>query len=75
MRVVCILALTMLASKRLVIDEQDLDILDRHMIEEKATIVDEIVRETDCEGVQVFIFHSNSLIFIFIFISGTCYCV
>ena len=54
---VCILALTKLALSRLVIDKQDLNILDRHMIEEKATIVDTIVRETDCEGVQVFIFH------------------
>ena len=56
-RVVCILALTKLALSRLVIDKQDLNILDRHMIEEKATIVDKIVRESDCEGVKVLIFH------------------
>ena len=56
-RVVCILALNELPLSRLVIDKQDLNILDRHMIEEKATIVDKIVRETDCEGVEVFIFH------------------
>ena len=56
-RVVCIFALTRLAMSRLVIDIQDLNTLDAHMIEEKATFIENVVRETNCEGVQVFIFH------------------
>ena len=50
---VCIIALTKLALSRLVIDIQDLNTLDAHMIEEKGTIVDKVVRE----GVKVYKFH------------------
>jgi hypothetical protein len=55
--VVCILALTRLAIYRLVIDIEDLDTLDADMIEEKATFIEKVVRETNCEGVKVYIFH------------------
>ena len=56
-RVVCIIALTKLELSRLVIDIQDLNTLDAHMIEEKGTIVDKVVRETNCEGFKVYKFH------------------
>ena len=49
----CILLLTGVALPRLVITIEDLEALDRNIIEEKATLVDKIVRETDCEGVKV----------------------
>ena len=42
------------ADTRLVIREEDLDKVDSDMIKEKATIVDEYSRDTDCPGVKVF---------------------
>ena len=39
---------------RLVITESELDDIDSHIIEQKASIVDDFLRESDCKGVKVF---------------------
>ena len=55
--IVYILILTKGVLSRLVISEADLDSIDRHIIEEKASLVDYFLRDTGCKGVRVILFH------------------
>ena len=50
--IICVLG--GLSDTRLVIREEDLDKVDGDMIKEKATVVAEYSRDTDCPGVKVF---------------------
>ena len=51
---ICMLNDVSLSRSRLLVNVEDLAALDSQVIEEKATLVDNIVRTTDCEGVKVF---------------------
>ena len=53
----CILSLMKSMLSRLVITESELDDIDSHIIEQKASIVDDFLRESDCKGVKVFLSH------------------
>ena len=64
--VVCVAILTRGVPSRLVIEQENLADIDSHMIEEKATIVNEFIRENSCKGVKVFqfCFISNNISFL-----------
>ena len=50
----CILSLMKSMLSRLVVTESELDDINSQIIEQKASIVDDFLRESDCKGVKVF---------------------